>query len=955
MNRPPIGRHAGPALAALAVFGCAANVFAQSPSAQAASSSGPGRPLLLSQTRYRLRAGERVPIVAAQETLDFLRNAKTRAVSFGGAQKRGIVVGPNVGRDSVLLAASLTMKPGEYAVTVSAVGKTGEVRAAAVVVTLDPMQPVPSTSTVPPVVLLNGWQFPTTLTEFLTSGTCPVSVASGTFGSLETQLMTSQSVLAGNPKYPAIEGAGVPIVYFFDNCVEDPNGQIENLGNVLGDVISLIRFDNGAPVPQVDLVSHSMGGLIVRSYLSGLQTSGVLLPPLNPRVRKFIEIATPNFGSFFAWNWSYLIPIGTQAREMIPGSPFLWNLGTWNQRGDDLRGVDGLAIIGDAGYWQASNLSGRSSNLSDGVVSITSASLGFVSLSYARSPLRTRILNYCHIDSSAGGFIDCTGSGIADAPETAAIVLSFLENTSLWESIGNSNQTQYGGLYFALENAAGTQYTALENASLVGSASLQVGESASFFYGEFINYGTGTLTATSSAGQGTTCGSVSVQGGYYSPVRCKFNPSIFSVQPSTSAGLPGLTIAAGSTITISGVGFSSSTGTALTADGIALSGQVISDQEISAVLPSNYLGLITLVVSNSNGQDAINIVAASPTLPPTISIPTTQANFAYTSGGVVPPPQTISISNSGGGSLSWSASSNASWLSVTASGTAPSTLAISANPSGLNIGSYNGAITLTAAGAANSPQTIAVALTITAASPTMAVTSVTNAASSSPGAIAPGEIIAIKGSGLGPATGVSFSVDPNTGMVDTSLAGTVVRIGGIPAPILYTSTGQVNAIAPYEIAGQSQVVMQVQYQGVSSAGSSTLLQVASAAPGLFTFNSTGTGPAAAVNQDGSFNGSSNPAADGSYVTLYFTGGGLTNPAGVTGSVSGSVLKWLAQTVTVTVGGQPAIVAFDGAAPTFIDGFLQLNIGLPSGVHGTVPVVVSVGGIPTPATATLAVQ
>ena len=38
-----------------------------------------------------------------------------------------------------------------------------------------------------------------------------------------------------------------------------------------------------------------------------------------------------------------------------------------------------------------------------------------------------------------------------------------------------------------------------------------------------------------------------------------------------------------------------------------------------------------------------------------------------------------------------------------------------------------------------------------------------------------------------------------------------------------------------------------------------------------------------------------------------------------------------------------------------DGFLQLNIGLPSGVHGTVPVVVSVGGIPTPATATLAVQ
>jgi len=192
-------------------------------------------------------------------------------------------------------------------------------------------------------------------------------------------------------------------------------------------------------------------------------------------------------------------------------------------------------------------------------------------------------------------------------------------------------------------------------------------------------------------------------------------------------------------------------------------------------------------------------------------------------------------------------------------------------------------------------------------------------------------------------------------MVDTSLAGAMVLFDGIPAPILYTSAGQVNAIVPYEVAGRSQVVMQIQYQGGSSAGTTLLLPVATAAPGLFTFNSTGTGPAAAVNQDGSLNGPSKPAAAGSYVTLYFTGGGQTNPAGVTGSISGSVLKWLIQSVTVTVGGQPATAAFDGAAPTFIDGFLQLNIGVPSGVHGTVPVVVSVAGITSPATATLAVQ
>ena len=433
----------------------------------------------------------------------------------------------------MLLAASLTMKPGQYAVTVSAVSGTGEERAAAVDVTLDPMQTVPLGSTVPPVVLLNGLQLPSTLSDWLTLDTCPVSAPSDTFGPLATQLMESQSSSIGNPVDAGLRGAGVPVVYFFDNCVEDPNGQIENLGNTLGQVINLIEYSNGTQVPQVDLVSHSMGGLIVRSYLAGLQTNGALSPPLNPRVRKFIEIATPNFGSFLAANWSYVIANGTQTSEMIPGSPFLWYLATWNQRGDDLRGVDGLAIVGDAGYWQANNFSTDDPGLSDGVVSITSASLGFVPLSYARSPVRTRILPYCHVPP--GSPIDCTGGGIAhvdEAPETGAIILSFLQNTADWQSIGNSNQTQYGGLYFALENAAGTQYTGLESAAL-GTVSLNAGENASFFYNEFVN-GTGTLTATSTANQATNCGSVSVPGGYYSAVRCKFSPSISGVQSNIS-------------------------------------------------------------------------------------------------------------------------------------------------------------------------------------------------------------------------------------------------------------------------------------------------------------------------------------------------------------------------------------------------------------------------------------
>jgi uncharacterized protein (TIGR03437 family) len=787
-----------------------------------------GQPLALTRTQYRMRAGERVSIEASQETLDFLRHAKYIAAG------KGFAVGPGAGGSGVLFAASLTTKPGDYTITVTATSDKGEERTAAARITVDALQTVPPGASVPPVVLLNGWQF----SVFPPNG-CPISSSSAdTFGSLAQQLT----------------GNGVPVVYFFDNCVEQSvNGSaIEELGATLGQFLNMIQYASGALVPQVDLAGHSMGGLISRSYLAGLQQNGTLTPPLNPQVRKFVEIATPNFGSFLAAEFSDLIPGGTQSAEMVPGSSFLWNLATWNQRGDDLRGVDALAIIGNAGFWEPSLLSFAAlANASDGVVSLTSASLGF-----ARDPSRTRIVPYCHIDSSSSGgsFIACSGRGIAnvdEAPETGQIVLAFLAgNSAVWSSASlsttpaqNTYLAQDGGIYFGWENAADQYVTDLTQASF-GTVSLESGrKSGSLFYDEFVKAGAGTLETTSKSLGSINCGSVTEPPGFYTVWRCKSSPAISSVTPLL-AGAAGSVVQSGAIITINGVGFGAtqcSTCQVSISPGTILKISSWSDAAISALLPAS-TGLVDLTVQAAAGSDAITFIAGE--------------------------------------------------------------------------------------------------------------VSVANAASSATGAVAPGEIVAIKGIGLGPAAGVSFTVDPVTGKVDTTLAGTQVLFGAFAAPILYTSAGQVNAVVPYEIAGQSQVSVQVQYQGVS-VGST--LPVSSAAPGIFTFNSTGTGPAAALNQNGTLNGASNPAVDGSYVTLYCTGGGQTNPAGVTGSISGSFLKWLVQNVTATIGGQPATVSFDGAAPGYIDGFLQLNLLVPAGVHGTVPVVLTVGGIASPATATLALQ
>jgi uncharacterized repeat protein (TIGR01451 family) len=547
-----------------------------------------------------LRPGQAIKLEAATETRDFLLKAKDRRVSVPGVARPGFVVGRNVAGDEVLLAASLTMAPGEYSVTVSATSEAGEERQTTLNVTLDPLQPVPSTATRPPVVLLNGWQF-----GILDS--CPIATngSADTFGSLEDRLTNVDHV---------------PVVYFFDNCKQCRNCTIEALGDSLLQFLNLIQYDNGALVPQVDLVGHSMGGLIARAYLAGLQPDESLAPPANPRVRKLVEIAAPNFGSFMAPS------NGTQTAEMVPGSLFLWSLATWNQGGDDLRGVDSLAIIGSLGTWSGWT------NASDGVVSLPSASLSF-----ARDDSRTRILPYCHIDS-AWTPIDCTGSGIAKAAETSDIVSSFLKDTVAWTLIGTTpsfNVPTYGGLFVAAENA--TQYVGdLTQVQWNGSALTQNPQYYDVFYGDFLSAGRGTVTFTSTS-LGPWSFGRTLRPGTYTPLRLKIGPYISTVTPLL-VNTTGSVVQSGGTISVNGYGFGQQcSGCQVLAVpqgslvGLVLSVSSWSDQAITAFLPATMLGYLQIRVNaGSAGQDSIGLMAA-PLAAPTLSISKTHSG-AFTQG-----------------------------------------------------------------------------------------------------------------------------------------------------------------------------------------------------------------------------------------------------------------------------------------------------------------------------------
>ena len=105
--------------------------------------------------------------------------------------------------------------------------------------------------------------------------------------------------------------------------------------------------------------------------------------------------------------------------------------------------------------------------------------------------------------------------------------------------------------------------------------------------------------------------------------------------------------------------------------------------------------------------------------------------------------------NSSGAALPFTVSvSNAPWLSVTpTSGTTPATLTLQANPSGMQVGQYSANVVINASG---SSQTVAVTLNVSAPLPT--ISEVHNGASNQPGPIAPGLIIVITGSAMGPDT-----------------------------------------------------------------------------------------------------------------------------------------------------------------------------------------------------------
>lgn len=270
----------------------------------------------------------------------------------------------------------------------------------------------------------------------------------------------------------------------------------------------------------------------------------------------------------------------------------------------------------------------------------------------------------------------------------------------------------------------------------------------------------------------------------------------------------------------------------------------------------------------------------------------------------------------------------------------------------------------------NSPRPASNTATFTVTPPGPSIQGIVNAASfaglSPKPRLAPGEIISIFGSALGPtnpivATPVSNAFPTSLGSPPAIVEFEVSSLW-VSAPIIFAQANQINCQVPFSIPTGTDLRMRVTYNSLIS--SNFLYDGVAADPGIFTVDSSGRGQAAALNYDSntatySLNSASNPVPKGGVLVLFITGGGaitpVPNPDGQLTPLT--PLPALDGVPSVTIGGDAATVISATAVPGALGGLAQLNVSVPTSLRAGKDhlLVVVIGGHASPVTATVAVK
>ncbi len=212
----------------------------------------------------------------------------------------------------------------------------------------------------------------------------------------------------------------------------------------------------------------------------------------------------------------------------------------------------------------------------------------------------------------------------------------------------------------------------------------------------------------------------------------------------------------------------------------------------------------------------------------------------------------------------------------------------------------------------------------------------------SPAPVAPGSIAAVFGTNLNDGTLVLGSSFGSNGRLTTTLGGTTATVNNTPAPLFYSTPGQLGIQIPFDVTGTSATIR------VTVAGQTSVprtFAIDTVAPGIFTTTADGRGTAAVLHQDGVTPVTAqNPAHPDEVVVLFVTGLGTLAPPLATGEPA--ALNRVGSPV-VTIDGSSAEILFAGAAPGFV-GLNQVNLRIPPNTRAgaNIPVVLTMNGKPS---------